>query len=228
MRIFLLVILIIFSGCNITKKANTSSTIKKIPTKRIIENVEKNKSDFTYLLLRSQATVIENGSKSQFNVSIRIKNDDKILISGSLLIPLFKGLLMENKLMFYEKLNKSYYDGSFQYVSDLFNFEFSLESVQNLFIGEPLTLKVLKSYTFNPINFNLKKQSFSNNSGAKLSVVYDNYKTLEKVNVPQLITILATNKEKTTRVVIKSKISRINQEVTFPFKIPSGYKKIKL
>jgi hypothetical protein len=153
--------------------------------------------------------------------------------------------------MFYEKLNKSYYDGSFQYVSDLFNFKFSLESVQNLFIGEPLTFKdskltqtlknseyelesfdrkrkVLKSYTFNPINFNLKKQSFSNNSGAKLSVVYDNYKTLEKVNVPQLITILATNKEKITRVVIKSKISRINQEVTFPFKIPSGYKKIKL
>ena len=43
--------------------------------------------------------------------------------------------------MFYEKLNKSYYDGSFQYVSDLFNFEFSLESVQNLFIGEPLTFK---------------------------------------------------------------------------------------
>jgi len=114
MRIFLLVILIIFSGCNITKKANTSLTLKKIPTKRIIENVEKNKSDFTYLLLRSQATVIENGSKSQFNISIRIKNDDKILISGSLLIPLFKGLFTKNKLMFYEKLNKSYYDGSFQ------------------------------------------------------------------------------------------------------------------
>ena len=74
----------------------------------------------------------------------------------------------------------------------------------------------------------MKKQSFSNNLGAKLSVVYDNYKTLGKVNVPQLITILATNKDKTTRVVIKSKISRINQEVTFPFKIPSGYKKIKL
>ena len=65
MRIFLLVILIIFSGCNITKKANSSSTLKKIPTKRIIENVEKNKSDFSYLLLRSQATVTENGSKSQ-------------------------------------------------------------------------------------------------------------------------------------------------------------------
>ena len=77
MRIFLLVILIIFSGCNITKKANTSLTLKKIPTKRIIENVEKNKSDFTYLLLRSQPTVIENVTKSQINISIRIKNDDK-------------------------------------------------------------------------------------------------------------------------------------------------------
>lgn len=251
MRNFFLVFLIIFSGCNITKKANNSSTIKKIPTKRLLENVEKNKSDFTYLLLRSQATVIENGSKSQFNVSIRIKKDDKILISGSLLIPLFKGLFTENKLMFYEKLNKSYYEGNFQYVSELFNFEFTLESVQNLLTGEPLTFKnskltqalknseyelesydrkkkVSKSYTFNPINFNLKKQSFSNNLGAKLSVVYDNYKTLGEVNVPQLITILATNKDKTTRVVIKSKISRINQEVTFPFKIPSGYKKIKL
>ena len=101
------------------------------------------------------------------------------------------------------------------------NSEYELESYDR-------KKKVSKSYTFNPINFNLKKQSFSNNLGAKLSVVYDNYKTLGKVNVPQLITILATNKDKTTRVVIKSKISRINQEVAFPFKIPSGYKKIKL
>ena len=66
MRIFLLVILIIFSGCNITKKANTSSTIKKIPTKRIIENVEKNKSDFTYLLLR----VSSNGYRKWIEKSI--------------------------------------------------------------------------------------------------------------------------------------------------------------
>ena len=88
--------------------------------------------------------------------------------------------------------------------------------------------RATQAFLFNPINFNLKKQSFSNNSGAKLSVVYDNYKTLEKATIPQLITILASNNEKTTRVVIKSKISRINQEVTFPFKIPSGYKKIKL
>ena len=60
-------------------------------------------------MLRSQATIVNNGTTHQFNISIRLKKQEQILISGSLLIPLFKGLLTKNDLVFYEKLNKSFY-----------------------------------------------------------------------------------------------------------------------
>lgn len=251
MRNFFLALLILFSGCNIIKKTNASPTYEKISTKRILENVEKNRSEFTYLLLRSQVSVVENDSKNQFNISLRIKNENKILISGSLLIPLFKGLFTKDKLMFYEKLNKSYYKGDYSYISKLLNFEFNLQSIQDLLTGQPLIfresrlnqslnnvqyvlksydrkLKVSKEYSFDPINFNLKKQTFFKNDGANLSIIYDDYKNSGKINIPQRITILATKNDITTRVVMKTKISRINQQVTFPFKIPSGYNKINL
>ena len=157
MRNFFLALLILFSGCNIIKKTNASPTFEKISTKRILENVEKNRSEFTYLLLRSQVSVVENDSKNQFNISLRIKNENKILISGSLLIPLFKGLFTKDKLMFYEKLNKSYYKGDYSYISKLLNFEFNLQSIQDLLTGQPLIFRESRlNQSLNNVQYVLK------------------------------------------------------------------------
>ena len=82
MRKFLFLFFLI-SSCGLAKKSNSSVTFKSLPTPTIIENIENNKLSFTYLLLRSQTTIIDNNRKNQFNISLRIKKNDKILISGS-------------------------------------------------------------------------------------------------------------------------------------------------
>ena len=123
-------------------------------------------------MLRSQATIVNNGTTNQFNVSIRLKKQEQILISGSLLIPLFKGLLTKNDLMFYEKLNKSFYRGNYDYISELLNFQFSLESFENLITGKPIVnlnnLKLRQSSE----NKNYILSSYDRKKQIKLQVLF--------------------------------------------------------
>ena len=82
MRKIIFVFFLFISSCNLTKSSSSSAALKKIPTKILKEKIENNKTKFSYLMLRSQATIVNNGSTNQFNLSIRLKNQDKILISG--------------------------------------------------------------------------------------------------------------------------------------------------
>ena len=252
MRKIIFVFFLFISSCNSTKNTSSNTALKKIPTKILKEKIENNKNDFSYLMLRSQATIINNGTKNQFNISIRLKKQEKILISGSLLIPLFKGLLSSNDLAFYEKLNKSFYKGNYDYISNILNFELSLNSVESLITGKPIVnlenqklrqsdenksyvlssynrkAKLYYKYYFEPITFNLKKQIITDNNQKNLTIQYGDYKLIEKNLLPQKIIIIAKNKEKELKISIDSKIRKINEKFSFPFKIPNGYKKIQL
>lgn len=250
MRKFLFLFFLI-SSCGLAKKSNSSVTFKPLPTPKIIENIENNKLNFTYLLLRSQTTIIDNNRKNQFNISLRIKKNDKILISGSLLVPLFKGMFTKNEMLFYEKLNKSFYKGDYKYISEILNYNLSLQSIENLILGQPIMFnkrkvsklssnsqyifksydrknKITKTYYFNPDKFTLKKQSFESKKGETLTVNYENYKKFESNNIPQFVTITAKNNDKSIKFEMKTKVSRINERISFPFKIPSGYNKVNL
>ena len=250
MRKFILVFFIIFSGCKATKTLDSKSTVKKISTNFLVEKTENNKSAFDYLVFRSQTSFVENGSKNQFNLSFRIKKNDKILISGSLLVPLFKGLLTKNEVLFYEKLNRSFYKGNYDYISSLLNYDFNLESVQNLILGNPIndfnkkrltqkksqTNYVLSSYdrkkklsytyTIDPLSFALIQQKISSANGNYFLVNYSNFKKVKGVKFPQTIQISSLNNKKKVEIVMKNKLAKVNDNVSFPFKIPNGYKKI--
>ena len=125
-------------NCKSITKVETNRGFKNISTKSLLKNISKEELSYKYLFLRSQATIIKNGRTNQFNLRIRIKNKDKILISGSLLIPLFKGLVTKQEVVFYEKFNKTYYQGSYKYLSKILNFELSLNSLENLLVGRPI------------------------------------------------------------------------------------------
>ena len=73
--IFLFSLLVI--GCKPLKKVEYKPSIKKIPTKILIDEVENRKPIYDFLSIRSQSTVTENNSTNQFNLGIRIQKDEK-------------------------------------------------------------------------------------------------------------------------------------------------------
>ena len=251
MRKVLIFIPLLFLNCKALTKVDTEKSFKKISTKKLIKNVLEEEVSYNSLFIRSKATIIEEGSSNQINLSFRIKNSDKILISGSLLIPLFKALITKKEIAFYEKIKKTYYIEDYNTLTSIINFKLSLNSLEKLFVGKPIgdlketrfsqltdnqnyileskNKKVQITYVFNPFNYRLKEQKlYSPISKNELTIQYSNYKIIEGKSFPQKIIIIAKGKERTLKVLLNSKINRIDQELTFPFEIPNDYKKTEL
>jgi predicted nucleotidyltransferase len=76
--------------------------------------------------------------------------------------------------------------------------------------------------------FNLKKQVFTDENNKILTVEYRDYKLIENNFYPQKVIINTKNNEKELKINLNSKIRRINEKISFPFKIPNGYKKLQL
>ena len=143
MRRIIIIFFLFISSCNLTKNTSSNTALKKIPIKILKEKIENNNNRFSFLMLRSQATIVNNGTTNQFNISIRLKKQEQILISGSLLIPLFKGLLTKNDLVFYEKLNKSFYRGNYDYIKS---------KAQEVFFDPEVATKEIVDEVFEVVN----------------------------------------------------------------------------
>ena len=251
MKKIILLFSILIVGCKSFTKVEYKSDYKKVSTRTLINEIKERKPDYNYLSIRSQSTIIDNTSTNQINLSVRIQKDEKILINGSILIPLFKALLTDKNIKFYEKISRTFYSGNYQYISNLLNNRFTLISFQNMLTGQPIiefnemnwkqfyenntygleTFSKTNSnnvrYIFNPSNLTLISQSiYSKNN--YLTVEYDDYKFIEGDFFPEKITISANNKKEKLKILLNLKVSKTTQQGMFSFKIPNGYKEIKI
>ena len=238
-------------GCKSLKKAEYKSTIKKIPTKILIDEIENRKPQYDFLSIRSQSTFTENNSTNQFNLGIRIQKNEKILITGSILIPLFKALLTKDKVAFYEKISRNFYRGGYQYLSSMLNHEFSLSAFQKMLTGQPITnfseikwkqlnsldsyilesyykkKDIISEYRFNPIDFTLISQKITSKKNT-LIIEYENYQLVDGSFFPQKIKILANSQGNELKVSLGLKTSKTGNPNMFSFEIPKGFKELKL
>ena len=138
MKKTILLFSLLILGCKSFKKVQYKSNLKKITTKTLINEIKNREPQYDFLSIRSQSTITENTSITQFNLGIRIQKDKKILINGSILIPIFKALLTNKNASFYEKISRTYYKGGYTYLSDKLNYKFNLNNFQNMLTGQPV------------------------------------------------------------------------------------------
>ena len=247
--IFLFLLLVL--GCKSLNKVEYKSTVKKISTKTLINEIENRKPQYDFLSIRSQSSVTENNSTNQFNLGIRIQKNEKILINGSILIPLFKALFTKEDIAFYEKISRSYYKGGYQYLSNMLNNDFSLKALQKMLTGQPimsfseikwkqppsLEYYFLESYSkqkdvkieyrFNPADLTLRSQQISSKNNT-LIIEYEKHQLIEGSFFPEKIRILAKSQAKELKIYLDLKISKTGNPDMFFFEIPKGYKELKL
>ena len=251
MKKTILLFSLLILGCKSFKKVQYKSNLKKITTKTLINEIKNREPQYDFLTIRSQSTITENTSITQFNLGIRIQKDKKILINGSILIPIFKALLTNQNASFYEKISRSYYKGGYQYLSNILNHEFSLIAFQKMLTGRPITnfaenkwkqLSSLDNYTlesyykkrdvtiqyrFNPVDLNLISQKIISDKN-KLIIEYENYQLVNESFFPHKIRILAKSQSNELKVSLDLKISKTGNPYMFSFEIPEGYKELKL
>ena len=59
-------------------------------------------------------------------------------MSANILVPVAKLLMTNEKVLFYEKFQKKYYEGNYEFLNSLLGTNFRLRDVQNIFIGNPI------------------------------------------------------------------------------------------
>ncbi|MDO4229148.1 MAG: DUF4292 domain-containing protein [Capnocytophaga sp.] len=247
--IALFTICLFITSCKSKKNIVSVEEINK--DLKVKEIIEKHKHAFPEFktLSGNVLAVYNDGSDSQsISLSFRMEKDKAIWFSAPLGIA--KAYITPQRASYYNRLDNTYFDGDFSYISKLLGFEVNFENLQNLLLGQSVYLltkdtELLQSSTphyvleskknsvdilsgINAGNFRIGFFDVQETSSGMKSKVEFTYQEVSNVLFPNTILInVNSGHEKNMRIELEFSAMKINENVSFPFKIPSGTKEIK-
>lgn len=250
---FGIVLMLLVTSCKSTKEA-AGGDVSNFSTRKLINSHVS--ADFGSTTLNAKITAKYKDAKSSasFSVKLRMEKDKTIWLSATKFgIPVAKAKITPTRVSYYEKLNRTYFDGDFALISKFLGTEFDYGKLQNLLLGQAiLDLKKGKYssdyknesyellpkrsnelyeilFVMNPENFKLKSQQVKSRSDEQLlAVSYPNYTVVDGETIPKKIAIRAIDKKAITTINMEYKSVVLDEELRFPFKIPQGYKELKI
>ncbi len=248
---FLLVLLL--TGCSSVRVLPNKAPVTTISTKELVKTLERKKSNIKTYRARIKATYFDQKSKQQVNVNLRLEKDKALWMSANMLIPIAKVFITPTTVEFYEKFQKTAYQGDLRLINEQLGTSFTFSDLQNLFLGHPVSdLKKTKfdrikhpqfyvlspkennqvfrpTYFFDPSTFLLKEQRFLiGNGGQSLSIRYTKRQQLLGKQVPKEMVLSAFTGERYINLTLEFQRVDFPKKLSFPFKIPSGYQSIEL
>jgi len=241
----------ILSSCKSKKNSNTNTKATKMLLKEIVKNYQHHKFDKKTVSASIKAKYKGKEKLPSVNVSLRIKKDKVIWMSISKFISIGKLKITPNRVQFYNKLTKEYFDGDFSLLSNFLGTEVTFKQVQNILVGDAIYDLDTKNYEIKPVdaffafkpkkendlfnilfllyasNFKIAKQEIKQQNKF-LEIRYPTYQKIDNQYFPKEIFVEAEDGKNTNTVDITYKSVKFNQKMNFPFKIPAGYKEIKL
>lgn len=230
-------------GCKPKMTLTASAVDDKMKLKEIIKAHQATFPNFK-TLSGSVTTTYKNGKDEQtVTLSLRMEKDKAIWLSAPLGIA--KAYITPQKVSFYNKLDQTHFEGDFSTIRNLLGFKADFESLQNLLLGQAL-------YPINPqgdlqtdANFYLLNQSEATTTirygivpggfrigffevtdpqtslGARGEITYQQ---VENQILPSILHLESSEGEVSIRMDFKN--IRLNTQVHFPYRIPSGSKAI--
>jgi hypothetical protein len=220
------------------------------PLESIVENHYKNKKDFETVYIKSTARYEDKDNTQNVSAEIKIRKDEKILVSIRVLgITMAKALITPSSVQYYEKLNGEYFEGDYTTLSRWLGTDLDFQKVQNLLIGNALDDLTKGSYTttvenklyklqasergtdksfyFEAEHYLMKKEEISQpNQQRQLTVTYPNHTQYPQAILPAEILIDALQKKGATNIRINYNTVTFNEELSFPYSVPDGYERI--
>jgi hypothetical protein len=252
-RVFIVILLFgSLIGCKSTKSLTAAGTLKdNMTSKQIIKENQKQSADFKTFQAKVKIDYTEGNSSNGVSVNLRIEKDKAIWLSAPLGVA--RAMITPEKVSYYNKLENEYFDGDYSLLSELLGVELDFNKVQNLLLGETLfnlskevyltsnneVSYILRPenqkpifeifYLFNPGHFKLDSQQLSQSLQKRfLQVDYKAYQLVQKEIIPEIVNIVAIENNSEMKIDLEYKSVTLNEEIRFPFEIPSGYKEIQL
>lgn len=247
--LYLTALSLMLASCVARKRLPTRTEIAEMSARKVLKYHHKNRFDEKTLETDATLNIPLKGRSQSVSVKLRSQKGKTLWLSGSFFgMTFFKALLTPKKISYYNKLNKTFYEGDFSVFRKLIGTEISFEMLENLLLGDlVLPLKSAdfdaavdqKSYLLSPKNesppiqlwlhpfhFKIEKQTLSNpQKKQRLAIAYKKFKALGKTTLPTQIEIVAQGSEKETKIGIEYRNIRLNKSLSFPYKVPKGYQK---
>ena len=253
MNRFLAVVLVLFMVSCKTKSGvvEATKTASRMKANKIIENYNNNKNEFSTLYIKSDVQYSDGKNDQSLTAEIKIKKDQQILVSIKVLgFIVAKASITPTSVSYYEKISGNYFEGDFSMLSELLGTNLDFNKIQNLLLGRTIddlqkgkyTESVLdqtyrlddtsnsntkKSFYFDAEKFFVKKQEITQIAeGRMLQANYSNQRFYNEAILPSNIQINTFQKKGNSVIKIDYNTITFNQELSFPYSVPNGYKRI--
>ena len=238
-------------SCRSTKTLTSEEANYNLSTKQVIRENSRQAAKFRTLDSKVKLSYDADGRSQSYSISLRIEKDEKIWMSSAFSV--VKAMITPEGVSYYNKLDKTYFEGDFSYLSELLGIPLDFTKAQNLILGEllypaktpGLTSEVLDNnyvvqpknqnelfelfFLIDPAMFKVNSQQMAQASLRRLlQIDYQKYQEVQKQIIPETIRILAVDGNQEAIIELDFKNTSLNESLRFPFKIPSGYQKIDL
>ena len=250
---FLLLLFLLLESCKSAKLFPADTPKKNVDFATLATQLQRVQPSISNLTARIKAQYNDGKRKQQVIVQLRIASQKKIWISATMLVPVAKLLIEENQVSFYEKFQKTYFQGDFNLINAPLGTRLNLEQIEQIFLAKPLlqlskgdwklishpddyvlASKVKRSSIFITLFFDsntflLKEQRVLIPGTAKtLSIEYENHTRVNDQYFPQKIVISFYDGKQLQQLDLEFSRITLPKELTFPFAIPKGYKELDL
>ncbi len=248
--IFIILACFAFS-CKPAKTVNAGNANLTLNTKQLIKAHVAQAPQFKTYQSKLKISFTKNNKSQSHTVSFRAEKDKAIWMSASFSI--VKALITPEKVSFYNKLDQTFFDGDYTYLSNMLGTPLDFNKVQNLLFGETLfnlqegqykskvnnvtyVVEPKKQqslfdifYLIDPKLFKVTSQQISQSETLRhLQIDYLAYQEINHQKLPEHIKIIAVEANSEVVIDLAFKNVALNEPLRFPFKIPSGFKKIDL
>ncbi len=239
-----------FVSCK-SKAISTGDASNNETAQKIIDGHYNNNLTFSTLYIKSNAKYEDSKQSQSVTAEIKIQKDEKILVSIRFLgITMAKALITPASVQYYEKLNGKYFEGNYIALSQWLGTDLDYSKVQNMLLGKAIDdltkakynaaivdklykleavsdKEISKDFFFESENFLIKKQEITQPSEQrKLVIDYTEYQKKDALFLPLLLNIEANQKKGKTTIEMEYKTITINEELSFPYSVPSDYERI--
>lgn len=249
--VVLIIFLVQFTSCKSSKTMASGAANLKLTTKQLVKAHKKTKPNFKTLQSKLKLSYTEGSKKQTHTVSFRMQKDEVIWLSAPFGVLRVK--LTPKKVAFYNKLDNTYFEGDFKYLSTLLGIPLDFNKVQNILLGatiynldegsykvsvfdknyalQPKLQQDLYEifYIMSPSSYKLTSQQFSQiEKQQHLQIDYLAYQNVGSQSVPEQVKIIAVQGTDEVVAALEFKAVVLDAALRFPFKIPQGFKKIQL
>ena len=238
--LFSLILIGISSGCKSTKiVANTMPD----PTAESIQSFWKNQYKEDYFEARGKATLVMDGKNTNLALHLKMKKDSLLWAKVSMFGIGATVLITQDSFFMINTLNQEYMAYGNNYLYQYLGYKATLSQVQNLLIGNAVfkqnkyrylpdikQLSASDGVAVNHIVINEKNRIFrslvtSQDTTQQAVIQYDAYQNLNNNLVPTIVNLAVKQKTQDLKVELNYQTISDNTVTTFPFNIPSGYRR---